>query len=101
MGVQTPINFSIMPANFQGTEIRNVTKPPPVDKRKRLDWGHSCIEDVKDMAIKCFVKHTYIGHHDPNREWSERNWIDEALARSCKEREEKIELARAGTVIDF
>ena len=207
IGVQTPINFSIMPAKFQGTEIRNITKPAPVDKEKsidwrlhdinkfievgatrinafdvyhpapclaykiehggkkfvfctdhelryghkpddpkqkaseeadarliehardadvlyrdgqylrseydglsgigssnpvqRIDWGHSCIEDVKEMALKCCVKHTYIGHHDPNREWSERNWIDEALARSCKGREEKIELARSGTVINL
>ncbi len=67
----------------------------------RLDWGHSCIEDVEAMALNCRVKHTYIGHHDPNREWSERNWIDEALARGSKGRPEKIEFARAGTVIDL
>jgi phosphoribosyl 1,2-cyclic phosphodiesterase len=207
IGVQTPINFSIMPAKFKGVEIRDTAEPAPVEKGERmdrkphhlnesieigatritafdvyhsspclgykiehagkkfvfctdhelrhgpdpddpkqkaseeadarliehakdadvlyrdgqyirsdydglsgigesnpvqrLDWGHSCIEDVQKMALQCGVKHTYIGHHDPNREWSERNWIDEALARSCKEREEKIELARAGTVIDL
>jgi len=67
----------------------------------RLNWGHSCIEDVQDMAEKCNVKHTYIGHHDPNREWSERNWIDESLSRSCRKKTQKIELARAGTVIDL
>jgi ribonuclease BN (tRNA processing enzyme) len=66
---------------------------------KRLDWGHSCIEDVQEMALQCQVKHTFIGHHDPNREWSECNWIDEALARRSKEGEGKIELAQAGTVI--
>ena len=68
---------------------------------ERLNWGHSCIEDVQEMAEQCHVKQTYIGHHDPNREWSERNWIDESLARSCKDSELKIELARAGTVIDL
>ena len=68
---------------------------------ERIDWGHSCIEDVQEMAARCGVKKTFIGHHDPNREWSERNWIDETLARTCKDREEKIELARAGTVIDL
>jgi hypothetical protein len=67
----------------------------------RIDWGHSCIEDVKKMAYKCRIKQTFIGHHDPNREWSERNWIDEALARDCADREEKVELARMGTVIDL
>ncbi len=67
----------------------------------RIDWGHSCIEDVEEMALNCRVKHTYIGHHDPNREWSERNWIDEALARGSKGRVEQIEFARAGTIIDL
>ena len=67
----------------------------------RIDWGHSCIEDVQEMAKQCRVKQTFVGHHDPNREWSERNWIDEAFARSCKDSEEKIELARAGTIIDL
>jgi len=67
----------------------------------RIDWGHSCIEDVEAMALNCKVKQTYIGHHDPNREWSERNWIDEALARGSKDRYEQIEFARAGTVIDL
>lgn len=67
----------------------------------RIDWGHSCIEDVKDMAYQCGIRRTYIGHHDPNREWAERNWIDEALARDCRDRREKVELARMGTVIDL
>jgi hypothetical protein len=51
--------------------------------------------------LQCRVKHTYIGHHDPNREWSERNWMDEALIRNCTNSERTIELARAGTVIDL
>lgn len=67
----------------------------------RLNWGHSCIEDVQNMSAKCNIKQTYIGHHDPNREWAERNWIDESLARSCQSSQNKIELARAGTIIDL
>ncbi len=67
----------------------------------RIDWGHSCIEDVEQMALQCRVKQTFIGHHDPNREWSERSWIDEALARGSRDRREKIELACAGTIIDL
>ena len=68
---------------------------------RRLDWGHSCIEDVQEMALKCGVKNTYIGHHDPNRDWSELNWIDEAIIRRCERMDEKISLARAGTMIDL
>ncbi len=67
----------------------------------RLDWGHSCIEDVIEMALECRVKMTYIGHHDPNRDWSERNWIDETLRRKSEQTGAGFELARAETVIDL
>ena len=66
----------------------------------RRDWGHSCIEDVQEMTRQCRVRRTLIGHHDPNREWSEKNWIDEALQRNsdagCR-----IELACAETIVDL
>jgi ribonuclease BN (tRNA processing enzyme) len=67
----------------------------------RMDWGHSCIEDVQKMAKLCGVKKTYIGHHDPNRDWSERNWIDEALRRDSQSANHHIELACAEDVIDL
>jgi phosphoribosyl 1,2-cyclic phosphodiesterase len=67
----------------------------------RLDWGHSCIEDVIAMAEKCNVKETYIGHHDPNRTWNERNLIDETLARKSQQMGRKFEFARSETVIDL
>ena len=67
----------------------------------RLDWGHSCIEDVVDMATDCRVKHTYIGHHDPNRDWRELNWIDETLKRKSKQIGLKFEMALAETVVDL
>jgi phosphoribosyl 1,2-cyclic phosphodiesterase len=67
----------------------------------RLDWGHSCIEDVMDMAEQCRVKHTYIGHHDPNRTWAEKNWIDETLARRSVQSGRKFEMAQAETIIDL
>jgi ribonuclease BN (tRNA processing enzyme) len=65
----------------------------------RMDWGHSCIEDVVDMAEECQIKATFIGHHDPNRGWSERNWIDETLKRKSDQSGLRFELARAETVI--
>lgn len=67
----------------------------------RKDWGHSCIEDVMEMAQACNVKETYIGHHDPNRTWVERNWIDETLARRSEQAGLLFELAKAETVIDL
>jgi ribonuclease BN (tRNA processing enzyme) len=67
----------------------------------RLGWGHSCIEDVLEMAAACNVGHTLIGHHDPNRSWAERNWIDESLARWSAGNGRRVELARAETVFDL
>ena len=67
----------------------------------RVGWGHSCIEDVIDMAIACNVRHTLIGHHDPNRDWSERNWLDDSMTRRMAGGDQKIELARAETVFDL
>jgi len=67
----------------------------------RLDWGHSCIEDVMEMAEHCKIKQTHIGHHDPNRTWAERNWIDETLARRSKQSGLEFVLAKAETVIDL
>ena len=51
------------------------------------------------MAEVCRIKASYIGHHDPNRDWSEMNWIDETLKRSSDQLGLQVELARAETVI--
>lgn len=67
----------------------------------RVGWGHSCIEDVIAMATACGVRHTLIGHHDPNRDWSERNWLDESMSRRTGDSPSKVEFARAETVIDL
>lgn len=67
----------------------------------RKDWGHSCIEDVVDMAIEAGVKRTYIGHHDPSRKWSEMIKIDADLAEQSKKLGQHIELAKAETIIDL
>ena len=67
----------------------------------RVGWGHSCIEDVVDMATACRVRYTLIGHHDPNRDWSERNWLDESMARRTADGPCRIELARAETIFEL
>jgi len=67
----------------------------------RKDWGHSCIEDVVDMAIKANVKRTYIGHHDPNRSWSELVSIDKGLVERSEQAGQHFELAKAETIIDL
>jgi phosphoribosyl 1,2-cyclic phosphodiesterase len=67
----------------------------------RIGWGHSCIEDVVEMATACRVRYTLIGHHDPNRDWSERNWIDESMARRTADGPSRIQLACAETMFEL
>ncbi|MFT6408876.1 MAG: phosphoribosyl 1,2-cyclic phosphodiesterase [Arenicella sp.] len=67
----------------------------------RKDWGHSCVEDVVEMAIKAKVKRTYIGHHDPSRRWSQLMEIERGLAEQSASAEYHFELAKAETIIDL
>ena len=67
----------------------------------RAGWGHSCIEDVIEMAAACRVRHTLIGHHDPNRDRSERNRLDESMLRRTRHTESPVEFARAETTYDL
>lgn len=67
----------------------------------RKDWGHSCIEDVVDMASKANVARTYIGHHDPSRTWAELVSIDRDLEKQSQQAGRHFELAKAETVIDL
>jgi phosphoribosyl 1,2-cyclic phosphodiesterase len=67
----------------------------------RAGWGHSCIEDIVEMAVACRVRHTLIGHHDPNRDWSERNWLDASVVRRTGGLDNRVEFARAETVFDL
>ncbi len=83
-------------AEYDGTMGIGGSGPIP-----RIGWGHSCIEDVVDMATACRVRYTVIGHHDPNRDWSERNWMDESMARRTADGPFRIELARAETVFEL
>ena len=76
---------------------RGSAPPPP---SPGCDWGHSCIEDVIEMVRACRVRRTLIGHHDPNRDWSDRNRLDTMLAQSG-EAECTLEMARAETVIEL
>jgi phosphoribosyl 1,2-cyclic phosphodiesterase len=67
----------------------------------RLDWGHTCIEDTIDRAIRCNIKRTYIGHHDPERQWPERVDVDRQLSLLCRGKPYHIQLAEGDAVIDL
>jgi phosphoribosyl 1,2-cyclic phosphodiesterase len=67
----------------------------------RRDWGHSCVEDVIARARKCNIKRTYVGHHDPEREWPDRIQMDADFSALCQTQSNHIELAKGSTVIDL
>jgi ribonuclease BN (tRNA processing enzyme) len=67
----------------------------------RAGWGHSCIEDIIEMAAACRVRRTLIGHHDPNRDWLERNWLDASVVRRTRGGDNRVEFARAETVFEL
>lgn len=37
----------------------------PEEYKSHVGWGHSCFEDVVELAIQAGVKRLYIFHHDP------------------------------------
>jgi phosphoribosyl 1,2-cyclic phosphodiesterase len=77
---------------------KGIGTAPPVPK---MDWGHGCIEDVVRRALQCKIKHTFIGHHDPDREWGEQLTIDRELNEQSAGTGCYIELAKPDTAIDL
>ncbi len=67
----------------------------------RMDWGHGCIEDVIARCRACRVKHTLIGHHDPERSWQDRIRMDHDLAQESVDGGCQIELAKSDVMIDL
>jgi phosphoribosyl 1,2-cyclic phosphodiesterase len=67
----------------------------------RLDWGHSCIEDVIARSQQCNIKRTLIGHHDPERDWPERTRMDHHLSQLSANKPHQFQLAHTDLVIDL
>jgi ribonuclease BN (tRNA processing enzyme) len=67
----------------------------------RMDWGHSCVEDVVDRVERCHIRRAFIGHHDPDRTWGSRVELDQRLEQLCEGTPYKIELAKSGQTIEL
>jgi phosphoribosyl 1,2-cyclic phosphodiesterase len=83
-------------AEYKGERGIGSSMPVP-----RMDWGHSCIEDVLSRTEECRIKHTFVGHHDPDREWAEQIKQDEGLAAYSAKSGHKVELAKGDSIIDL
>ncbi len=67
----------------------------------RIDWGHGCVEDAVRRAMQCRISRTLIGHHDPERQWDRRVESDQRLLRDSLAAGLRVELAKAGDVIEL
>jgi hypothetical protein len=67
----------------------------------KIDWGHGCVEDVVRRSLACRIKRTFIGHHDPDREWSEQLVMDRELVEASRGTGCQVELAKPDTVVDL
>src|SRR5262249_16662852 len=83
-------------AEYKGE--RGIGSSPPVP---RMDWGHSCVEDVLARVEECRIKKALIGHHDPDREWGEQIKQDEELAAYSAKTGRHVELAKGDSIVDL
>ncbi len=56
----------------------------------KVDWGHSCVSQVADLAARAEVRRLHLFHHDPDQTDAD---IDAKLEETCKE------LARLGSKV--
>jgi hypothetical protein len=67
----------------------------------RVDWGHSCIEDIIERSKLCRIKRTFVGHHDPERTWGGLLSVDRWLQSQCAGQPFVIELAKSEDMLDL
>jgi ribonuclease BN (tRNA processing enzyme) len=83
-------------AEYQGQQGVGGNLPAP-----RKDWGHSCVEDIVERTRAAGVKRVLIGHHDPDRDWTDRVEMDRHLARQCQGKPYRIQMAQAYSVFEL
>ncbi len=83
-------------AEYMG--LRGIGSTPALP---RLDWGHTCIEDIVERSQRCDVKHSVIGHFDPERDWVERLQMDTDMAARFAGTATKIEMAKGDMTVEL
>jgi phosphoribosyl 1,2-cyclic phosphodiesterase len=58
----------------------------------RLDWGHSCVDDVVDIAMRAGVRHLFLFHHDPDHN-------DEKMEAMVAEAKERVAAAGSSMLV--
>jgi len=67
----------------------------------RVGWGHGCVEDILDRVSQTEIKRALIGHHDPERSWSDLVEMAEQLQEFSAGKDFQVELARDGLTVNL
>jgi ribonuclease BN (tRNA processing enzyme) len=68
---------------------------------RRLDWGHSCVEDALERAARTGCRHVLVGHHDPERSWPDKVELDRWLRARSEKEAFHAELAKSDRMADL
>ena len=58
----------------------------------RLGWGHTCVDDAVDLALRAGVKHLFLFHHDPDH-------YDNKMTEITAKAEAKVAAAGSSMVV--
>ncbi len=61
--------------------------------KNRVGWGHSCVEDISELAAEAGVEHLMLFHHDPTRD-------DAGVNRLLKQAREIVRAKGSGMRVD-
>lgn len=54
---------------LQGVDILILDAQYDIEEyRERVGWGHSCVEDTVEMAVRCGARQLFLFHHDPGHD---------------------------------
>ena len=95
------IDLAYFDGQYQLAEYRGEIGIGARPAASRLDWGHSCMEDVIERAEGCRVRRALIGHHDPDRPWRQRRAFNCLLHEQTAAGACRIEMAKAGETIEI
>jgi phosphoribosyl 1,2-cyclic phosphodiesterase len=89
---------------LRGTEVLIMDTQYDCDEYKlHVGWGHGCLDDVVDLALKAGIKRLFMFHHDPDHDDAKISGMLEHARRIVAEKKGalQVDAAREGDSIRF
>jgi phosphoribosyl 1,2-cyclic phosphodiesterase len=89
---------------LRGTDVLIMDTQYDCDEYKsHVGWGHGCLDDVVELALKAGIKRLFMFHHDPDHDDAKISEMLEHARRLVAERKATLEVdaAREGDSIHF